>query len=305
MKTNLFIAGFSKCGTTSLFDILTTSNCVAGGNSKEPGFFSTLIGRTESGSDLDWSTGGNYILGLPWYESIYRGVRHAPYRVDASTVYGFDPDSPALIHAYNPGAKIVFIVRDPYDRIESHFFQESKTGMRLPDFQSFMGSDHKRLAFYKQATRYRETILRYLKYFPEDQIHVLSLEKLKNLDQLSRDLSSFLEIGLHLESTERAAASNRRKVARSASIKRVLILIERSRLARRCPRWIQRLGSLAFRKVDVLLLRDLTTTPTIDPAIKARIRHSFLEDLRFLDNRYDIVFRDCAYLLSQTDATDA
>lgn len=299
MKTNLFIAGFSKSGTTSLYDLLVRTRHVVGGNSKEPSYFSTLAGRHQTGSDLDWSTGGNHELGPAWYQAIYTQPS-AAYQLDASTIYSFDPASPGLIHAYHPRAKILFVVRDPYDRIESHYFQEVKTGMRLPPFEQMVEEGHDRLTFYKRVTRYKESIERYRSVFPDSSVKVIGIDMLKDPAALRSALGAFLGVSFNDRELLPAAASNRRRVARLPQLKRALIAIERSRLARLSPRKLQRLGSGLFRRLDRVLLQEVGERPGVpEPAIEA-IRREFLEDLRYLEHQDGITFPACVGLMDPT-----
>jgi len=287
MKTNLFIAGFAKCGTTSLYQMLLTSDQISGGTSKEPAYFSTLKGKTATNSLADWSVSGRYDRGLDWYQRIFPNGESA-YQLDASTIYAFDPATPALIHQYNPAARFIFVVREPYSRIESHYFQEVKTGLDLPPFAEFIASDHPRLRFYKEATRYKRTLLRFQPYFADDSVLVLSLPMLKELDLLQEKLSNFLGSEITLAAARAHTVSNKRKAARLPLLKKALIAVERSRLAHQSPRWLQEAGSRLFRGVDRVLLREVQDTPQIAPQIKARIRAEFEEDLSYLKQNHGV-----------------
>ena len=281
-KVNLFIAGFSKCGTTSLYDLLVASKFVRGGQSKESGYFSAVKGRIDTGSDKDWSMGGTYYKGQEWYDALFP-KRDAPYLLEASTIYGFDTESPGLIHDYNKEARIIFIVRDPYDRIESHYYQEKKTGRELPNFHLFVQSDHPRLAFYKDQSRY-ERVLQNYKHFFNDQILVLHQKQLTQPDDLSVILSEFLGINLSLSESVR---SNKRMEPRFPALKKALISFERSRFARQSPRWIQRLGSISFRFVDRLILKKAGKTE-VNPLIKNKLRAEFQATADYLQKNYSI-----------------
>jgi len=281
-KVNLFIAGFGKCGTTSLYDLITSSPSVRGGQSKEPGYFSRVKGRIDTGSDKDWSMGGTYYKGQEWYDALFP-KRDAPYLLEAITIYGFDTESPRLIYEYNKDARIISLVRDPYDRIESHYYQEKKTGRELPDFQLFVESDHPRLAFYKDQSKY-ERVLQNYKHFFNDQILVLHQKQLAQLDDLAVILSGFLGINLTLSESVR---SNKHMEPRFPALKKSLISLERSRLAFKALRWIQRLGSTTFRFVDCLILKK-AGKPEVNELIKNRLRGEFQATADYLQKNYSI-----------------
>lgn len=291
MKVNLFICGFSKCGTTSLYNLLRSSNSIGIGTTKEPGFFSKMPGYHTTSNPNHWTLGGNYERGYAWYNKVFKKANNnAKYWLDASTQYGFDPVSPKLIYQYNPKSKIIFIVRTPFDRIESHYFQEFKSGRNLPPFKNFIQSDHPRLNFYKKVTRYKDVINRYVQYFGKDEIFVTSLNSLKeNPQNTINKLSSYLDLDKITYSVGNKHA-NKRKKSRSRILKRILLILERSKFAQKMPRFIQEIGSNLMRGIDNLLLTELkeSENPNINLNIKKDINKQFIDDMEYLREEFNI-----------------
>jgi hypothetical protein len=104
------IIGAMKCATTSLFAYLAEHPAIAPASVKEPEFFSSerqahrhAVARYEDLWDFD-------------------ADRHA-FAMEASTGYTkyFERGAAERIHAYGIRPRLIYIVRDPFDRIESHY----------------------------------------------------------------------------------------------------------------------------------------------------------------------------------------
>jgi hypothetical protein len=103
------IIGAMKCATTSLFSYLAEHPAIAPAKIKEPEFFSlnqvhqAKVARYEDLWDFD--------------PDLHR------YAMEASTGYSKWDERGAAerIHAYGLRPKLVYVVRDPFARIESHY----------------------------------------------------------------------------------------------------------------------------------------------------------------------------------------
>ena len=106
-KPNLFIAGAMKCGTSIMSDYLALHPDVAVAAAKEVHYFSNNIDKGED-----------------WYLQQFPQDTEAKYVVDASPSY-FDTCNsdliPKLMKAFAPGGKVIIMIRDPVDRLISHF----------------------------------------------------------------------------------------------------------------------------------------------------------------------------------------
>ncbi len=127
-------------------------------------------------------------------------------------------------------------------------------------------------------------MLQNYKHFFNDKILVLHQRQLAQPDDLAVILSGFLGINLLLSESVR---SNKRMEPRFPALKKILISFERSRFARRSPRWIQRLGSTAFRFVDRLILKK-AGKPEVSPLVKNRLKAEFQATADFLQKNYSI-----------------
>jgi len=106
----LLIVGAMKCATTSLFGYLAEHPAIAPATVKEPEFFSRHQGHR---------------VDVARYEDLWPDfdpARHA-YAMEASTGYTKwgERGAAARIHAHGLRPKLVYVVRDPFERIESHY----------------------------------------------------------------------------------------------------------------------------------------------------------------------------------------
>jgi hypothetical protein len=162
---NLLVIGAQKAGTTSLHAYLDRHPEVDMARGKELDFF--LPDRT-------W---GN---GVDWYASQFGD---APVRGESSPNYTAWPlweDVPARAAATVPDARLVYIVRDPLERIESHYLQRRELeGERRPIDEALGDLDDPHNT-YVARSRYATQIERWLEHFGRDRLLVIAQEDLRD-----------------------------------------------------------------------------------------------------------------------------
>lgn len=102
------IVGAMKCGTSSLHEQLARLPGVFMSTPKEPNFFS---------DDSNWSRG------FEWYASCFAGAPGDAIVGESSTHYTKLPDHPRVVERLKehlPGARFVYVMRHPIDRLASH-----------------------------------------------------------------------------------------------------------------------------------------------------------------------------------------
>src|SRR5579863_6037354 len=108
---NLFIVGAPKSGTTALASYLGAHPdvFVAG---KELSYF---------GTDLEFRTtkGGRWRIGYDAYLEWFARSADTRFRADRSVFYLYSSCAAAEIHAYDPGSRIVALLRNPVDQMHS------------------------------------------------------------------------------------------------------------------------------------------------------------------------------------------
>ena len=112
MMPDFVIIGAMKCATSTLHDQLARINGVSMTEPKEPNFFS---------DELNWAKG------MGWYESLFESMSVDDLKGESSTHYTKLPTYPLCIprmHEHLPNAKLIYVMRDPIDRIVSQYIHE-------------------------------------------------------------------------------------------------------------------------------------------------------------------------------------
>lgn len=167
-----------KSGTTTLYDYLRRHPQIATGWNKEPGFFAF---------EEKWA------LGLEWYESQFNFDRKAHlYALEASTDYTKYPFCKGVGDRLKLSAprkvKLIYIMRHPLRRIESHARHTEQTGREVGQFPSPRLShslDSGVSAVSIAISRYAYQIDQYAEYFDRGELLLLTLESLAREPQVT------------------------------------------------------------------------------------------------------------------------
>ena len=172
------IIGAMKCGTTSLYDYLIKHPEICPSISKEPEFFSENQShgvKVVKYSDL-WS----------FDNSIHK------YALEASTgytKYPTEPNVPRNIFNYGISPKFIYIMRNPFDRISSHYnFMQKDKSWRLQILDAHLLG----------TTNYFIQLEQFRKYFPLQDILLLDFDELKeNPAKVLKKTYEFLGLSYH------------------------------------------------------------------------------------------------------------
>ena len=166
------VVGAMKSGTTSLHYYLSLHPDITMSKEKEPTFF-TKEGR--------WANG------IEWYGAQFEG---ATKRVgEASPDYAKFPrhaDVPARMHSVLPNAKLVYILRDPVERVVSHYIDAYSFGRVHRPLDDVLDEDEGR--HYIACSKYFFQLEQYLPFYAPERILVVQTEALatRRLETLSR-----------------------------------------------------------------------------------------------------------------------
>lgn len=166
---DFLLIGAMKCGTTSLYHYLRDHPQIFMPAIKAPEFFAEE---------------GNWGRGIAWYRRQFEGAGDDVVAIgEASNVYTKFPryrGVPARIAQHIPRARLVYVVRDPIDRIRSHYQTRLTEGTeRAP-----IGRAVRENPIYVDYSRYAMQLDRYLDHFPREQLLVITAEGLRG-DRLS------------------------------------------------------------------------------------------------------------------------
>jgi hypothetical protein len=188
MLPTFIIAGAPKAGTTSLWEYLKAHPQIGMASLKEPVFFSKAVGCGNRSDPLAPRFSGRYAKGPAWYEDLFRECEGAKAIGEASVPYMPEPSAPGLIKKHLPDVHLFFLLRDPVERIYSHYWQERRHGWDIPDFEKMCSDRHPAFQRYFYVSSYQLHLERYLGFFPPQQLTVLLL------DDLIKDPRSFVRL---------------------------------------------------------------------------------------------------------------
>ena len=183
-----FVLGAARCGTTSLHYWLGQHPDIAMSAIKEPNHFVFRPGPhgpTPCIAD-DRRLLAKSVPDRTAYERLFPtgGVRQVG---DASPLYLYTRETPELISAAVPDARLITVVREPIERAWSHFvYVNDDLGDEAPDafaravrtelplgYEPYRTGTH-----FVRLSRYAEQLQRYLAVFPRERLLVLPYDVL-------------------------------------------------------------------------------------------------------------------------------
>ena len=174
MLPNLLVIGAQKCGTTSLHRYLKLHPEVSMSVPKELDFFVV--------PDERLFPVGNWSRGVDWYRSHF--TQQTPVRGETSpnyTVYPFAEGVAERAASVVPDAKIIYLVRDPIDRIVSHYlhrFAQGEEQRSLDDALADIDGEGPGMTLVYRSMYFMQ-IERWTRFFPESSVLVLAQEDLQ------------------------------------------------------------------------------------------------------------------------------
>jgi sulfotransferase family protein len=166
------VIGAMKSGTSSLYQYLTGHPDVFMPAKKEPHYF---VGEYADGV---WWRNGTWQNGLDWYRSLFEGGESAIARGEASTTYSKWPDYPGVARRIAdtvPDVRLVYVVRDPIQRMRSHYQHDVVRHAQRRTIDKAFGDD----PGYLNASRYGSQVAQYLEHFDASQLLVVRSDDLR------------------------------------------------------------------------------------------------------------------------------
>jgi len=188
-RVNLFLIGAQKSGTTSLYVHLKSHPDIYMCPSKEPSHF--IDEQCMKGTGLP------YYPRLNDYHQLFEGAGNRKYIGEASTLYTKAPKfegAPKRIFDYNPDAKLIYVMRDPVERVISHYWHWVRQHReRRPIMEAITQEPH-----YLWVSRYEWQLSRFFQYFSKEQIKLVVFEKfVLSPSQTMQDIYRWLGVGEH------------------------------------------------------------------------------------------------------------
>jgi hypothetical protein len=177
---NLLIVGAAKSGTTSLHSYLDHHPAVAMSKKKELQLFSR----------------DNWRELVDWYREHF--PEPAQVRGESSPAYSMDPVLPHVPERAReliPDARIVYMVRDPIDRLLAHYVEFVALGLEEKPFEAALADYDSGRNVYAMTSSYAHQLERWHAAFPASQVLVLDQRELldERRDTLQR-VFRFLDV---------------------------------------------------------------------------------------------------------------
>ena len=215
IRPSFFIVGAPKAGTTALHAYLEKHPQVCMSSDKEPNYFTAaaIAAQELYYKKKNAETEQEYL-------QLFHPKTSTRIAGEASVSYLFYPDTAEKIHAFDPAAKIIIVLRDPVQRAFSHYQMDYSIGLLDVPFETIYrrGPGDTATAMYFQQyfllSKYAEQVNRYLAVFPKDQVLLMLQEEL--YQQPAKTLSSLCSF-LGIDPQMAASSMEQQNVSGAAS----------------------------------------------------------------------------------------
>jgi hypothetical protein len=265
-RPNYLVIGAMKSGTTSLHGYLGA----------HPQVFASRV------KEIQYFVGGDvWARGLDWYLSHFADATDEIAVGEASPQYTFAPWFPGIperIASVLPEARLIYLVRDPVQRMRSNWIHQVIAGRESRPLDDVLMHD----AQTQNSSRYGYQARLFLEHFPREQLLIMESDRLRS-DQATalREVATFLGIDPDLFPAQLPRERNRSDSKRMtrpvvARLRRApgLGAVERAAAARLGGRW-ERVVTVPERsewpRVDERLDHDLRRLLEDDLAILAEL----------------------------------
>lgn len=265
---NLIVIGGLKCATTSIHHYLSLHPEIQMSRPKELNYFVEEL---------------NGDLGSNWYQSHFD--RRVKIRGETSPHYTNLPYFDGVaerMRAHVPEAKLIYMVRDPIERIKSHWRHCRDNGYETrPVGEALSSVDQS----YYARSKYWTQLEPFAQRYPRDQVMVVTSEELKaECGATMASVFSFLGVDPEFSSDQFARRWQTSRSKASGSFARL------SRIATKWPfreveRSIDRTPEgIRWRIEEFLLKPNRVPAPTdLPPAVLEQLRASFGEEVAALE----------------------
>ena len=264
MLPNLIIIGAQKSGTTSLHYYLGLHPEISMSKEKELEFFI---------EERNWPKG------LAWYKSNFVGKTqiYGESSPNYTSCFRF-PGVPERMYSVIPEAKLIYIVRDPIERMISQYIHQYSDERENRPIEEALGSLENNQYVYRSL--YYTQLTRYLEYYPASQILVIPTEDLDNNRQAAlRKVFEFL--GVNHDFYSRLYA-----IRRHSTVRKRRKTETGMRLAQAAPmRLLKRLPQRLRWPLEDLLYTPFSRNigrPGIDEKLKRKLVDRLKDDVNLL-----------------------
>ncbi|MFW8600781.1 sulfotransferase family protein [Desulfobacterota bacterium M19] len=270
IKPNFFIIGAMKAGTTSLHYYLNQHPQIFMSDPKELWYFV---------KEKNWSKGND------WYLDHFHNVSTEVIIGESCPDYTMLPKYQGVaerLHRFNPTSKLVYILRDPVERVISHYWYNVRLAGEQRDILTAVWEEPNML----QVSNYSLQLKEYLRFFPRENIYLLTFEELiSDIKKHVREITDWLnldELQFPIDEGKKNVTPQRLKQPKGKALLHKLRYSNAwSKVSCFTPKHIRKLANIiAYREVD-----KIEETPVeVYNYLRNQLKHS-VEELKQLAKR--------------------
>ncbi len=184
---NLFLVGFPKTGTTSLYKALSSLTSIYAPSAKEHGDLNLLMKIKEGDS-----------ISTDIYLKNYKNATSEKYMIDGQVKYSINLEAAKIIKDINPNSKIIIGLREPISFIKSYFNQIEKN-KNMSKTDTLFKIDYNKELLKKEYEflniNFLDIIKSYIQYFGKDSVYIYVFDDLiSNREYFLEELLIFLDL---------------------------------------------------------------------------------------------------------------
>ena len=170
---DFLIIGAMKSGTTSLHRNLRLHPAIGISRLKEANYFSS-----------------NFVKGNSWYQKYLENGEKMGESSPSYAMRHLYPETASNIFSYNPNVKLIYILRDPVERIISHLHHDLyRDRFKIDQVNEVIRKDPD----YINTSRYFWQLEAYLEYFRKENILLLDFKHLhQDLNKVLNQICEFI-----------------------------------------------------------------------------------------------------------------
>lgn len=150
-------------------------------------------------------------LNLEEYNSLFIDASDEKYVGESSVSYLHNPGAAGKIQSYNPDSKIIILLRNPLNRMYSHWLMDSREGVNKHDFRFAVEKDYASLDkgfgkshMYVECGLYAQSVKQYIETFGRESVYIGFFETfVKDPDAFMNDLLRWFKVNEDWDHTSR------------------------------------------------------------------------------------------------------
>lgn len=297
VSVNLFIPGAAKSGTSTLHDLLNFHPDICMSSVKEPYYW--INNNFSEYTEKDYSL----------YSSYFASKANTKYRGESSTAYMLFPNFIERIKKHNNTAdlKFIFILRNPIDRLYSHYWELKGSGYEYSEFRNAVlydkdiepnpmtRSPEGRFKHYYQYGLYGKWLQSFFSEFDRKKIKIILFEDLKDapLNTVNECLAF---LGLSKMETIPIQHSNKTIILKYPKIYNWFFLATKGKIDsikpiyKIFPKSLRTLIKKPILNIIIKLTKTDKQYPKLSSTDREWIKNMYIDDFKLLKELTDISF---------------